>query len=129
MTQRNIDTMDMIVDKMLEGEKISQALKDIYNKRNVIIPYNEESFNVSVRDLEMSRRSTNALLRTGLKTLGDVVNYCKTHKITDIVNLGVGSGVEIFETILDYCWEYMTTSERTSFLIDTVERNSNNIRV
>ena len=129
MTQREIDTMDLIVNKMVEGKKLSQALKEVYIKRNVIIPYNEDEFEVSVRDLEMSRRSTNALLRTGLKTLGDVIDYCKTHKITDIVNLGVGSGVEIFETILDYCWDQMTTSERTNFLIDTIQRNKSNVRV
>jgi DNA-directed RNA polymerase alpha subunit len=129
MTQRNIDTMDIIVNKMVEGKKLSQALKEVYVRRNVLIPYNKENFNVSIQSLKMSCRSTNALLRAGLRTLGDVVNYCKAHKITDIANLGVGSGVEIFEKILDYSWDHMSTSDRTDFLINTVEENSIYIRI
>lgn len=123
MTQRNIDTMNVIVDKMLEGATISQALKSVYTTRNVCIPYDEEILNVSVQSLKMSCRTTNALLRTRLNTLKDVVDYCKKYKITDITNLGKNSGVELFETILNYCWKHMTNKERVEFLIDTVERN------
>ena len=129
MTQREIDTMDVIVNKMLEGAKLSQALKEVYTKRNVLIPYNKEDFNISLMDLGMSCRSTNALLRAGLRTLGDVVDYCKARKITDIANLGRNSGVEIFETILDCCWKRMSASERMDFLVDTVERNSIYMRI
>jgi hypothetical protein len=67
-------------------------------------------------------------MRTKLTTLGAVVKFCNEHKITEIVNLGRSSGIEIFETILDYCWEHMSQEEQTSFLIDTVERNSEYIR-
>lgn len=129
MTQRNIYVMDFIVDKMAEGAKLSQVLKQVYNKRTVCIPYNEAIFGVSVMDFEMSGRSTNALKRARLDTLGDVIQFCQHHKITDITNLGKTSGIEIFETMLDYCWEHMQVKERTSFLIDVVERNSDNIRV
>ena len=128
MTQKNIDVMDIIVSKMVEGDKLSKALQRVYSKRNVVIPYNEESFSVSLMGLGASSRATNALLRARLRTVGDVVEYCKTNKITEIVNLGRNSGIEIFEAILDYCWDHMSQKERVSFLIDTVERNSGNIR-
>ncbi len=129
MTQRDIEIMDVIVDKMVEGATLSQALKDVYAIRNVCIPYNKENFNISIQALKMSCRATNGLLRVGMRTLGDVVDYCNKHKITDIPNMGKGSGLEVFETILDYCWNKMTTKERTEFLIDTVVRNSINIRI
>lgn len=128
MTQRNIEIMDVIVDKMIAGETLSQALKSVYEVRHVCIPCNEDNFNIPIQSLKMSCRSTNGLLRVGMRTLGDVVNYCNKHKITDIANLGKGSGIEVLETILDYCWSKMTVKERTEFLIDTVERNSINIR-
>lgn len=128
MTQRNIDVMDIIVSKMVEGTKLSKALKLVYNKRNVCIPYNEKYRNVSLMDLGMSGRTTNALFRGNLKTIGDVVIFCGEHKITSIVNLGKSSGTELFEAILDYCWAHMSKDERTAFLIDTVERNSEYIR-
>ena len=128
MTQRNIDVMDIIVSKMVEGDTLSKALKRVYNKRKVYIPYSEDDLNVSVMDLGMSNRATNALLRSKLRTVGDVVGFCKDRKITDITNLGVNSGVEIFEAILDYCWERMDQKKRITFLINTVERNSKYIR-
>ena len=128
MTQRNIEIMDAIVDKMVDGEKLSQALKSVYVKRHVYIPYNEEIFTVSLMELKMSCRATNALLRAGLRTLGDVIDFCNKQKITKISMMGNNSGVEVFETILDYCWEHMDTLQRAKFLMDTVEKNSNNIR-
>ena len=36
--------------------------------------------------------------------------------------------IEVFEAILDACWDSMTEERKISFLIDTVERNSDNIR-
>lgn len=128
MTQRNIDVMSTIVDKIADGEKLSKALESVYNKRNVCIPYKEKYCEELVIEFGLSRRATNALLRVKLRTIGDVIEFCKTKKITDISGLGIGSGIEVFESILDYCWACMSKDERTYFLIDTVERNSENIR-
>ena len=128
MTQRNIDVMDIIVNKMAEGDTLSKALKRVYNKRNVAIPYNEEIYGVAITALPMSNRTVNTVMRGKLKTIGEVIEFCKHHKITDITNLGKNSGIELFETILDYCWDCLSQKERISFLIDTVERNSEHIR-
>lgn len=128
MTQKNIDVMNIIVNEMRDGIKLSKALECVYSKRNVCIPYNENYFDVLIIDLGLSRRSSNALLRARMRKLGDVIEFCKGKKITDITNLGITSGIEIFETILDYCWGRMSKDEKTSFLIDTVERNSDHIR-
>lgn len=124
MTQKNIDAMNMVVEKMVEGETLSQALKTVYHKRHVFIPYNDEWFDVSVMSLGMSPRATNALMRARLTKVSEVVDYCQKNKITEIINLGEKCGIEIFEAILDHCWGLMTNDERTTFLIDTVERNS-----
>jgi hypothetical protein len=128
MTQRNIYVMDVIVSKMVEGDKLSKALQRVYSKRNVAIPYIEDDLNESVMNLGMSGRATNALLRARLRTVRDVVEFCASRKITDVTNLGINSGIEVFEAILDYCWDHMSQEERVSFLIDTVERNSKYIR-
>lgn len=128
MTQRNIDVMDIIVSKMAEGDKLSKALQRVYSKRNVVIPYIEDNLNESLMNLGMSGRATNALLRAKLRTVRDVVEFCNERKITEITNLGRNSGIETFEAILDYCWDHMSQDERVSFLIDTVERNSEYIR-
>ena len=129
MTQANINAMNKIRNRIEEGETFSQALKSVYHKRHVSIPYNDEWFNVSVMSLGMSPRATNALMRAKLIKVSDVVNYCQTKKITEIVNLGEKCGIEIFESILDYCWKCMDDNARTKFLTDTVERNSCYLRV
>lgn len=56
------------------------------------------------------------------------MEFCKGQKITEVMNLGRNSGIELFETILDYCWDHLSQEERVSFLIDTVERNGEHIR-
>lgn len=128
MTQRNVDAMDIIVNKMANGAKLSNALKCVYSTRNVCIPYKEEYRDVLLIDFGLSNRSANALLRARMRKLGDVIDFCSTNKITSITGVGRDSGTEIFETILDYCWDKMDGDERESFLIDTVERNSSYIR-
>lgn len=128
MTQRNIDTMSIIVDKMAEGEKFSKALAAVYANRNVCIPYKEEYCAEFVESIGLPRRASNALLRARLRTLGDIIEFCEEKKITDISGVGTGLGIEMFESILDYCWSHMSQDEQAQFLIDTVERNSDYIR-
>ena len=128
MTQRNIDTMDIIVNKIAEGEKFSKVLESVYSKRNVCLPYNEDDFNISIMSLGMTSRDKNALLRANIITLSEVIDFCNNNKITEVSNCGKTSGIEIFETILDYYWKHLDDSKRTAFLIDIVERNSDNIR-
>lgn len=128
MTQKNIEIMDRIVREMAAGRTFSEALKDVYVKRNVTIPYHEEDLNVSVDKLGMSKRTTYALMRGRMLTLAEVVNYCEKQKITTVRLLGVGAGIEIFETILNYLWSKMDNQRRTEFLIETIIRNEGNIR-
>ena len=128
MTQKNIDVMDIIVGKMADGAKLSKALEHVYTKRSVMIPYNDKQFDVPITNIGLSQTAVRRLIRTKLMTLGDLVEFCNANKITDIVNMGKGTGIEVFETVLDYCWSKMTAKEKELFLIDTVERNSEHIR-
>ena len=128
MTQRNIDTMDTIVGMLAEGKKLSKVLQIVYTKRNVAIPYTEEMLDTRIFDLNMSTRTTNALMRAHLKTIKEVVEFCNKEKITKVKTLGNSSCIELFESILDYCWSTMSNNRRTDFLIDTVERNARYLR-
>ena len=128
MTQTNINAMDIIVTKMRNGKTLSKAMQEVYIKRNVAIPYREEWFGCKIASLKMSMRTTGALLRNKMETIKDVVNYTESGKITNIATLGRVSAIELFESILDYCWSQMSQDEKTAFLIDVVERNNGNIR-
>ena len=128
MTQRNIEIMDIIVDKMVAGKTLSDALKDVYKKRNVVIPFEDDNLNINVDKLGMSKRTVYALMRGKMFTLADVVKYCEKQKITTVNLLGATAGIETFETMLNYLWNKMDNQRKTEFLIDIVERNEMNLR-
>lgn len=128
MTNTNIEIMDRIVDSLVAGKKLSEALSEVYSKRNVAIPFTGEMFDVSILDLHMTARTSNALMRAKLHTLNDVVVYNQVKNIMRVRNFARSGCVELMETILDYCWDKMNNDEKVEFLIDVVERNSNNIR-
>lgn len=128
MTQTNNNAMNLIVNELTSGKKISEALKAVYTKRSIRLPYNERMLSVDITELNMSMRTTNALRRAGMKTLLDAIKYCQKEKITSIKTLGAHSGIEVFETILDYMWDRMSSDEKAAFLINVVESNKNNLR-
>lgn len=128
MTQKNIDTMDLIVSLLAQHKKISKTLGDVYDKRYLILPHNEKWYKIHVMDLGMTKRTTNALMRSHLTTVQDIIDYCETSSIKDIKTFGQAAGVELLETIIDVCWDNMTEKQRVKFLIDTVERNQCHLR-
>ena len=128
MTQRNIDVMDIIVSKMAEGKTLSRALKTVYTKRNVAIPYCEEAFDVPLTTFNLSLRSRNTIARTGFSTVNDVIRFKQYDDFKNMRGFVRSAYVELLEKILDYSWDNMSQKARTDFLIDIVERNSNNIR-
>lgn len=137
MTTTNINTLDLIVTKMAHGKTLSKALHDVYTKRNVAIPYEEEWLDCKLASLNMSMRTTNALLRNKFTTIRDVVDFIATrdevdftptNKISSLPTFGRVAGIELFEAILDYCWKQMSQEKKDKFIIDVVIRNSDNLR-
>ena len=128
MTQKNIEIMDKIVDEMAQGRSLSRALRKVYVKRNVAIPFCDEMFNINISSLNVPTRGYNALMRKHLTTVNDVIEYGQKYPLADIQQFGKASGVRLFEEILDYAWSKMSQDERVEFLIDVVERNEGNVR-
>jgi DNA-directed RNA polymerase alpha subunit len=128
MTQTNINTMDLIIDKMAEFKSLSRALRHVYKKRKVAIPFDDNTFDVEVLKLDIHSRASNALMRSGLKTLNDVIEYAEDNHLGKVKNLGKVSAIEVMETMLDIAWSKMNEDEKVAFLIDIVERNEKNIR-
>lgn len=123
MTQKNIETMDRIVEGIKEGNNLSKVLEHIYTKRNVAIPFNNTMFSVSVKDLNVPSKTYNALLRAKIFTVNDAIEYNEATGLKLVKNFGLASFRMLMEAILDYSWEQMNEKEKVNFLIDTVERN------
>lgn len=123
-----IETAHLIASKMIEGKKLSKAMAVVYSKRELAIPCKTEIFETRIMDLKMSSRTTNALMRAKLFTIGDVVDHCERQKLIEVKLLGKTSAIETLETILDYCWDQMSQSEQADFLLDIAQRNQHNLR-
>lgn len=128
MTQQHIDTMDIIVDLVVSGKKISQALGEVYKKRCIVLPFMEDIMDDPIENLRMSQRTYNALMRAKLRSIGAVVSYSDGGDFSRIRNFGQLSGIELFESLLNYCWARMDNDQRTNFLLDAVVRNEEHLR-
>lgn len=127
MTQKNIDIMNLIIKTLEEGKTIAQTIRLIFKNPSVAIPFSNNMLDTSVTELEISVRTHNALLRNHIYTISDVIEFNKRNGITKAKGLGKGSAIDLFESILNWCWTQMTNDERMNFLIDTIERNNNKI--
>jgi DNA-directed RNA polymerase alpha subunit len=128
MKQEHIETMNTIVDLVAGGKKISQALGDVYEKRCVVLPFMEDIMDDPIENLRMTGRTYNALMRAKMRNIGDVVRFSDGGDFSRIRNFGRLSGIELFESILNYCWARMDVDQQTNFLIDAVVRNEENLR-
>lgn len=123
MTQRNIDIMDRMADELVKGKKISEVLATFYSKRKVRVPYDEELFNMSVLDIGLPNRITNALMRNKLTSIEEVIQFRKTNSFGDVRSFGKQSAMQLLESILDLVWDRMDEERRFEFLVDFVESN------
>ncbi len=123
MTTTNVNAMRTIINELEAGKTISDALKVVYTKRNVCIPYVDEVFDVDVRELSMSGRVTNTLLRNHITTINEAIKINEQTPIKGMRGIATGLCTEFFETILNYSFDCMSTDAKAMFLIDVVERN------
>jgi len=70
-----------------------------------------------------------SLMRAEMRNIGDVIRFSDGGDFSRIRNFGRLSGIELFESILNYCWARMDVEQKTNFLIDAVMRNEENLRV
>ena len=88
MTQQNIETMNIIIDLVAGGKKISRALGDVYEKRCIMLPFMDSILDDPIENMKMSQRTTNALMRAKLRSIGDVISYSDGGDFARIRNFG-----------------------------------------
>lgn len=130
MTELNINCMDRVVDELAKGKTISEALESVYYKRKVRVPIRDNITSIKIEDLGLAGRTTNAIKRAHLNTIGDVVEFVERGRnMTDIPALGRVSIRDFMEAVLNHSWNLMSLQEKVDFLMTTVERNVCNIRL
>lgn len=128
MKQKNIEAIERIMEALAVGKKFSEALSDVYTKRNVAIVCDDEMLDVTIVQLGLSNRGLNSLARKDLRNVGSIIEYAKTESLLTVPGFGITSGVELLESILNVAWKRMNAEQKAEFLIDVVERNEDYIR-
>ena len=107
-----------------EQNGLIATLYSIFGKSvKVTIPFSRKTLDSSVDDIDFSVRSSNALKRTGLMQVGEVVDAIEDERLPKVRNLGKKSYVEIQTKLLALGYSKLTDVEKKRFFYDVLERN------
>ena len=107
-----------------EQNGLIATLYSVFGKSvKVSIPFSRKTLDSSVDDIDFSVRSSNALKRTGLMQVGEVVDAIEDECLPKVRNLGKKSYVEIQTKLLALGYSKLTDVEKKRFFYDVLERN------
>lgn len=107
-----------------EQNGLIATLYSVFGKSvKVSIPFSRKTLDSSVDDIDFSVRSSNALKRTGLMQVGEVVDAIEDERLPKVRNLGKKSYVEIQTKLLTLGYSKLTDVEKKRFFYDVLERN------
>lgn len=104
---------------------LPQTLDKVFGKNvSVRIGFSKVDCDKKIDDIEFSVRANNSLKRSGLFTIGDIIDAVAQDRIMNIKNLGAKTRNEIKTRLLVLGYENSTVTEKKKFLIDVIERNT-----
>ena len=77
----------------------------------------------TINELDLSVRSYNALMRSGFKTVENVINAINENSLIKIRNLGLKSIAEIRMLILEYSYSCLNEKNKKLFIEKLVDLN------
>ena len=103
------------------------ALGQVFgNNIHVNVGFTKLACDSSIDELLLSVRSNNALRRSNISTLGELIAKLNEGDLKTIRNLGAKSISEIKTKILVYGFDQLSDKDKTAFLYDLVENNAEN---
>ena len=107
-----------------EQNGLIATLYSVFGKSvKVSIPFSRKTLDYNVDDIDFSVRSSNALKRTGLMQIGEVVDAIEDERLPKVRNLGKKSYVEIQTKLLALGYSKLTDVEKKRFFYVVLERN------
>ena len=91
---------------------------------HLVMPYSNRVYEIEIDTLDFSVRAINSLKRSGLFTLGEVIDAVANNALTQIRNLGKRTENEIKTKIMVFGYEQLTLAEKTQFFYNIIEKNS-----
>ena len=89
----------------------------------VSIPFSKRSCGTSIDEIDFSPRANNSLKRSGIFTIGEVVDLIADDGLLRIRNLGKKTQNEIQTRILVFGYDKLTENEKRRFFYDVIDRN------
>lgn len=118
---------NLVANELYESAKNNGLVDTLYavfgNNIRTNIAFSKSACQASIDTIDFSVRASNALKRSGLMTVGDVIDAIMDDKLLHIRNLGRKSYNEIKTRILKYGYDQLTEKEKIAFFHDIVERN------
>lgn len=116
-----------LLSLLIQSEKHCGIIATLYlyygaNIR-VKIGYTRKTCETSIDELQLSVRAWNALKRSGVNTIGELIDVIQGDGLMKIRNLGRKSMVEIKTKILEQGFRDLSEQEKVSFFEFLVENN------
>lgn len=90
---------------------------------NVSVPVGKDTVNADLSELSLSVRAYNGLRRSGVFTLGDLIEALGQNELPCMRNLGRKSISEIKTKTLNYCYCRLTEKEKVDFFTNLLKLN------
>ena len=114
-----------MVYKCVESFGLLPILSNLFSTLRVSVPVATSTCKISIKDLDLSVRSYNALMAHGIKDIGALVDLLNSGKLGEVRNLGAKSTKEIQLRAFEYCYEALSEKEKKEFLDNLFEINCN----
>ncbi len=99
-----------------EETGVSSVLQSLGGKNRVRLPMSNSFLALSVDDLPLSVRSRNALMRSGLSTVGKLVGYIRENEsLSNIRNMGKKSIYEVTTVLTEAAYSQLSAREKLEF--------------
>lgn len=109
----------------IEDHGLMETLCAVFGKGcKIELGYTQKLCDIEVKDLDLSVRSYNALMRAGCHTVGQAISAINENKLMSVRNLGIKSVAEIRRFILEYGYTQASERRKKEFLHNLVKLNA-----
>lgn len=117
-------TANNLYEKAKSNGLINTLYSAFGNNINSSIAFSQSACDAGIDSIEFSVRASNALKRSGLLTIGSVIDAIMNDELLRVRNLGRKSYNEIKTKILLYGYKRLTEREKIAFFYYLVSNNT-----
>ena len=121
---KNNEIAETLLTSANENGLINTLYSAFGNNINTSIAFSQSACDAGIDSIEFSVRASNALKRSGLMTIGSVIDAIMNDELLRVRNLGRKSYNEIKTKILLYGYKRLTEREKIAFFYYLVSNNT-----